>query len=193
MTSGAIESSPLHQRALELYRAPAASLEAIMRAGTAPPFEDLAGWEFNGVNVGVLPGLLGIRKFRKGFYAGPARVPQGPAPFLQGYNIPVRQNGVGAPHLAKPSDEAPKRFGFYRVYSAAENPRFRHYPRALLLDYGLGGNGFTPEALLRDYLVQVHPGSSDLLLGHAYLALGPLAVPVSFFLLERARPHSFAG
>jgi hypothetical protein len=193
MTTGAIATTPRFHSALELYRAPASTLEAILRAGPAPRFEDLVGWEFNGTNVGFMPGVLGIRKFRKGFYQGPPRAPEGPTPFVQGYNIPVRQNGVGRPHVAKPSDEAPKRFGFYRVYAASQNPRFQRYPQALLLDYGLGDNGLTPPALLRDYLVQVNPDSPDLLLGSAYLALGPLAIPAGFFILERARQHSFTG
>lgn len=134
-----------------------------------------------------MAGGLGFnRKFRKGFYKGPARA-DGPEPYSQGYNIPIRQDGAEQPHRAVPSDENPKRFGFYRVYDAEKNPRFRHYPRALLLDYGLGGNGLSPPALLRDYLVQVHAGSSELLLGKAYLALGPLSFAAGFFVLERVR------
>ena len=144
------------------------------------------------MNIGPLPGVLGIRKFRKGFYDGPA-LADGPSPFIQGFNIPIRQNAVGEPHVAKPSDESPKRFGFYRVYSAAQNPRFNQFPQAWLLDYGRGANGLFGPWFLRDYLVQVHAGSSELLLGYAKVAIGPLTFPGGFFVLERARKHGFAG
>jgi hypothetical protein len=62
----------------------------------------------------------------------------------------------------------------------------------LLLDYGLGGNGpFGPP--LRDYIVQVYPDNADLLLGKAYLALGPLRIPAGFFILERLKKHEHRG
>ena len=54
-------------------------------------------------------------------------------------------------------------------------------------------NGFSAPALLRDYLAQVHPGSSDLLLGKAYVALGPISFVGGFFVLLRARKHEFKG
>jgi hypothetical protein len=38
---------------------------------------------------------------------------------------------------------------------------------------------------LRDYLVQVTPGSNDLLLGQAFLAVGRARVAVGWFALER--------
>ncbi len=193
MTSAALATVPNLKTALDVYAAPGDALEAIMIRGAAPPFADLVGWEFDGWNVGMIAGGFGLnRKFRKGFYEGSPRA-EGPSPFIQGYNIPMHQDGADKPHRAKPSDEHPKRFGFYRVYAAKENPRFRKYESALLLDYGLGGNGFSAPALLRDYLAQVHPGSSDLLLGKAYIALGPVSFVGGFFVLQRARQHDFKG
>lgn len=165
--------------------------EAMMRAGVAPRFDDLVGWEFGGGNAVPLFRLLGIRKFVKGFYEGPPRAPRGPEPFIQGYNVDVRGNADDAPHLFKNPDE-PKRFGFYRVHAVVEGNRDDRYPNALLLDYGLGGNGlFGPP--LRDYLVQVYPDDPDLLLGKAYVALLGLRVPTNFFVLKRLHEHSFAG
>jgi hypothetical protein len=178
--------------ALEVYRAPSRTLFAIMADGAAPPADDLAGWEFNGLNLGPLREVIGIRKFRKGFYRGAPRG-EGPEPFIQGYNIPVKQNGVGNVHIAKPSDAQPKRFGFYRCIEASKDARFNRWPRAMLLNYGMGGNGFRVEALLRDYLVQVVPGSSDVLLGYAVFALGPLTIPGGFFVLDRWQRHEFTG
>ncbi len=189
-TSLALSDRP--RTALDVYNAPARTLFAIMAEGTAPPFDDLAGWEFNGLNIGLGPGLIGIRKFRKGFYRGAPRG-AGPEPFIQGYNIPVKQNGAGNVHIAKPSDATPKRFGFYRVFEAAKDVRFNRWPGALLLNYGMGGNGFRIEGLLRDYLVQVVPGQSDVLLGYAVFALGPLTIPGGFFVLDRWGKHTFTG
>ncbi len=164
--------------------------EAIFAQGTPPRFEDLAGWEFAGANATIFTRLLGIRKFVKGFYEGPPR-DAGPEPFLQGYNITVRQNADEAEHVYTPSDASPKRHGFYRVHAVVPGARDSRYPRSLLLDYGLGGNGlFGPP--LRDYIVQVFPDDPDLLLGKAYLALG-IRIPVSFFVLKRLRKHSFTG
>ena len=186
-------SAPPSAAAFALYESTDEQRFELMRNNPMPPAEDLAGWEFNGTNVGPLQGLIGIRKFRKGFYLGPERATGGPRSELHGFNIPVRQTGVEGRYHAKPSDENPKRFGFYRVYSAALNPRYNRFPQAWLLDYGLGGNGLAVEALLRDYLVQANPGSSDLLLGWACFHGGLAAIPGGFFVLERARPHSFQG
>ena len=62
------------------------------------------------------------------------------------------------------------------------------YLHALLLDYGKGGNKpWDPMAAIRDYIVQVDPESPDLLLGKAYIALGPLRVHTNYFILERHR------
>ncbi len=176
-----------------VWSAPTRTLHQIMREHPAPPMDEIAGWEYDGANTGIGPVLIRSRKFRKGFYRGASRATSDLEPFIQGYNINVRQNGIDRPHEAKPSDEAPKRFGFYRVYSADQHPRHRRYPQALLLDYSLGGNGLSLPSLLRDYLVQVQPGSSDLLLGHAFLQLGPVTLPASFFVLSRARKHEFVG
>ena len=63
------------------------------------------------------------------------------------------------------------------------------YLDALLLDYGA-----TPcpsagsPARLRDYLVRVEPGSDDLLLGQADLAIGSGRITVGWFALERLGP-----
>lgn len=170
-----------------------AARAAIMESGGAPALEDLVGWEFAGINTGWLAGIGGVRKFKKGFYEGPARA-AGPEPFVQGYNVPVRQNGVGQPHVAKPSDAAPKRFGFYRVHRVQPGARDSKYPKALLLDYSLGGNfALDPANLLRDYVVQVHPDDPELLLGRAYAALLGMRIPVSYFVLKRMNRHDFRG
>src|SRR5690606_22005234 len=104
--------------------------EVLMRNGVAPRFEDLVGWEFGGDNAVPLFRLLGIRKFVKGFYEGPPRSPRGPEPFVQGYNIDVANNADDGPHLLKPSKDAPKRYGFYRVHAVVPGARDDRYPNA---------------------------------------------------------------
>lgn len=173
-----------------MQRASSGQLEAMMRAGTAPSFESLAGWEWKGGNTPNIFRVVGIRKFVKGFYEGGApRERRGPEPYVQGYNIDVPDNDDQAPHqLADP----PKRWGFYRVHEIVEGAPDALYPNALLLDYSLGGNGpFGPP--LRDYLVQVYPENPDLLLGKAYLNLLGVRVPSNYFVLERLQQHDFAG
>ena len=81
------------------------------------------------------------------------------------------------------------RSGFYRVADLAEVP-----VGLVLLDYGRGPNPpWEPSRVLRDYLVRVERGSDEVLLGKAYLALGPVRVPTSYFVLERKRPTSWRG
>lgn len=165
--------------------------EAIMVSGIAPSFEDLVGWEFAGANTLPILRLVGIRKFCKGFYEGPA-LDDGPEPFIQGYNISVKNNADDAPHIFKPKPDAPKRFGFYRLHRVVEGARDDRYPNAHMLDYSRGANGiFGPP--LRDYLVQVYPDDPDLLLGKAYLALFGLRIPTNYFVLKRLHQHDFAG
>ena len=153
-----------------------AELEKVFASGTAPSASELAGHEWRGCNQPWFASLLGIKKFIKGFFRGPGGV--------EGYNIPVRQDGTGMPWSHKPSAEKPKRFGFYHVI-----PDDGRHPNSILLDYGASKRNLAiqPERLLRDYLVKV-PGETDILLGKAYLAFGSVYVPVSWFVLQRLRP-----
>lgn len=164
-------------RVLELERTPLAGLEQIFLGGTTPDLDDLAGWEFRGLNSPSYFKLLGIKKFVKGFWRGDDGA-------TWGYNYPVEQNPIEAGWFGLPSVAAPKRFGFYRVEPVDPTARDNKYLHAVLLDYGKGRNPpLDPSAGLRDYLVQL---DRDLFLGKAYFALGPLRVPTaSFFILER--------
>lgn len=157
-------------------------LEELLREGRAPEPASLAGFEFRGFNTPAFTALLGIRKFIKGFFSGPSG--------LEGYNIPARQNGLAGPWLHKPDPASPKRFGFYEVYRVRPEARDSRYPNAVLLDYGASRRNpaVAPERVLRDYLVEPFAGDPDVLLGKAYLALGPLRVATSFFVLGRLRP-----
>jgi hypothetical protein len=167
-------------QASERYRELAArsrrELSRVLDSGEQPSVAALEGHEFRGLNHFWWAPLLGIRKFIKAFF----RASSGED---FGCNTPVQQNGLDGDWIAKPSEEAPKRYAFFLVTPDAAGGR------GLLLDYGRGHNRFLdPSRFIRDELVRVDPGSDDLLLGKARLALGPLRVPLGYFLLERHRP-----
>jgi hypothetical protein len=167
--------------ALALERATRAELELVMVRGAMPDLDALVGWEFRGINHPAWARIAGIKKFVKGFFRGEdGRV--------MGYNSPVVQNVLDGRWRTKPSDTAPKRFGFYEVAPVDPTRRDNAYLHSVLLDYGRGGNArFDPTSGLRDYLVQVDPANPDLFLGKAYYALGPLRVHSNYFILERHR------
>ncbi|MGE0707391.1 MAG: hypothetical protein AB7N76_04425 [Planctomycetota bacterium] len=164
-----------------LGRSSQAELERVFVRGDTPDPHALAGWEYRGLNVAFWAEHSPIQKFVKGFYEDQDGQ-------VWGYNEPVVQDGPDAPWTAKPRDDDPKRFGFYRVDRVDPAARDNAYLHAILLDYGRGGNfPLDPAGRLRDYVVRVNAGSDELLLGKAYLALGPLRVPSNFFVLERRR------
>jgi hypothetical protein len=169
---------------LQLGYLPPRELETVLLRGEPPDPDALAGFEFRGMNAARFTRLLGIKKFIKGFYKNDAGQ-------LYGYNIPVVQDGLEDPWRYK-NEQDPKRFGFYRVDAVDPAATDNAYLSSLLLDYGRGGNhDLDPTSRLRDYLVRVNRGSDELLLGKALVAVGPLRVPVGFFILERLRPSSF--
>jgi len=167
--------------ALALERATHAELELAFVRGATPVLDELVGWEFRGINHPAWARIAGIKKFVKGFY----RDEDGRT---MGYNCPVDQNVLDGRWRTKPSDTAPKRFGYYEVAAVDPTRRDNAYLHAVLLDYGRGGNKvWDPTRGIRDYLVQVDPANRDLFLGKAYFALGPVRVHSNFFILERHR------
>jgi hypothetical protein len=171
---------PLPSRA---YLQLAGDLDAVMRRGALPSADELAGWEFRGANTPAWARLVGIKKFVKGFFRDRE------SGRLMGFNTPVAQNALDEPWIARPDDTRPKRFGFYSVDPVDATARDNVFLNSVLLDYSKGGNrAIDPTTTLRDYLVRL---DDDLYLGKAYVAVGPARVPVSYFVLERHRPHDF--
>ena len=161
---------------------PKAALEEVMVRGETPTLPALIGYEYRGYNIAPATALLGIRKFIKVFFTTSSGE-------VYGCNTPVAQNGLNRPWKAKPSEAEPRRYAFFSVTSVDPEVRDNTYLHALLIDYGRGRNpAYDPSRLLRDYLVRCVPGSDDLLLGKAYMALGPARLAAGFFLLERHRP-----
>lgn len=163
----------------EICRLPAHVHEELFLRGSAPRLSELSGWEFRGMNGGRLPPLLGIRRFIKGFRASERD------DTLDGYNLWAKQTRTPS---APWQERDPRPHGFYKVMPASASASDHRYPHALLLDYGLGDNPWThPGRFLRDYLVQIYPDDPKLLIGKAYVALGPLRIFGSHFVLERIR------
>lgn len=156
-------------------------LEKVMRMGVVPDAEKLAGWEFKGWNTMELTPLLGIRKFKKGFFKRQGK------DRMEGYNVVVIQNNLGQPWIDRLKAGRSIRHCWYEVYPVRLDEIDNRYPNALLINYGASGRNFAlnPARLLRDYLVQVYEDNPDLYLGKAYLAFGPLRVFQSYFVLER--------
>jgi len=169
----------------ELALSSDAHLEKMMQASKGPALESLVGFEWRGYNTSWRLKVLGLQKFIKGFFREGERV--------EGYNLPVQQNGLDSPWLDQPIPESPKRFAFYLVTQVDRESVDNSYPEALLLDYGASRSNPAHgiERLLRDYVVQPDPANPDLLLGKAYLAVGRLRLPSNFFVLERLRLTSW--
>jgi hypothetical protein len=167
-------------------------LEAVLRAGVAPDAAALTRSEWRGFNVGPKMRLLGLSKFIKGFFVAAGATSDGPgggeAPDqTEGYNTPVRQNGLAGPWTPKPSPEQPKRFGFFLVTPVSPGGPDHRYRNALLLDYGASPRNprGSPTRRIRDYLVQPDPANPALMLGKAYLAFGRARLFPQFFVIER--------
>lgn len=151
-----------------------AELEEIFKNGTTPDPAKLLDWEFKGYNVPFFAKLLGIKKFKKGFYKKGEEV--------WGYNIPQYQNDIGEPWRCKPVDHNPKRFGFYSVRKVQPGMAESAEPGALIFNYGDGDNFLWEGSFLRDYIKQVDPDNDDLYLGKAYVAVGLARIMPSFFI-----------
>ncbi len=160
-------------------------LEKVIRCGEAPDMASLVGWEFKGYNVLEPTELVGIRKFKKGFYLeDPTR---DPALGINGYNVKIHPNTLGEPWIEKTRGGEPLRHGWYDVYPVSLSERDNKYPNALLGNYGLSPKNsvFDARRGLREYLVQVYPDNPDLFIGKAYAAAGPMRFAIAFFILER--------
>ena len=155
-------------------------LEAVFARGTVPDTDRLVGYEFRGFNKPFFTKIAGFQKFRKGFYKKGEET--------WGYNINVVQGSLDKPWSCKPSDDDPKRFGFYAVKPIADDDAAAKETGAILLDYSEGKNGLFEGSFLRDYVKQVDPDNEDLYLGKAYSSFGGRQMMPTFFIIERDRP-----
>ena len=175
-----VNTTVASQRYLDLLRRSQRDLARLMVTGERPDPAALAGREFRGTNIPAASGLIGIRRFVKGFRTGPdGRV--------SGYNKRVKGADLGTP-WATSLFRGQAEFGFFTVGAVDPQAKDNRLLNALLLDYGAAPNpAWDISRVLRDYLVRVDPGSDELLLGQAYAALGPARVRIGHFVLEPAR------
>lgn len=163
-------------------------LMAVMQAGHPIDPAALDDTEYRGVSLG-LPRIverLTWKTFKKAFHRDST------TGRLRGWNVRIDQR---APEDYRPKTKRgrPVTFGHFEVVSAAGYDMPRACDRGLVLDYGRGRHRpFEPTAALRDPIVAIEAGSTELLLGWSYveLPLGRVGTP-SFFSLERDRPLSF--
>jgi hypothetical protein len=178
-----------------LAKADKKTLDDVMKNGTMPDLESMAGWEFDGYNLTFMATILGIRKFRKGFYKAQGKKFYGycsRAPELyKGYNVKMKQNKFKQPWEYK--NGKPQRFGWFDIITAyAFNKDLALHPNAALLHYGLDERNTLFEGkMLRDYLVQVNKDDKDIYLGKAYNAVGKNLVMPSYFIIKRAEKVNF--
>jgi len=168
-------------------------LEKIMRMGLQPNLGDLVGWEFRGYNTLDITSILGIRKFKKGFYQEDPSQDVEKAENIQGYNVQVVQTPLGDDWFAKIRRGDTVKHGWYDCYPVRLDEVDCKYPNSVLINYACPRNPvWDPSRKLRDYLVQVYPDNKDLFLGKAYGALfGPMRLFISYFILERMNESPF--
>ena len=157
------------------------TLEPVVQDGTAPDPEQLNGWSYCGWNhewVGKISG----EKFKKGF-----RKKDGEN---FGYNEIIRQDkqGYRGEWNVKLKHGRPIQVGYFRVslIDGEKSKRLNEPYRQLgYFDYNVPLNGLRTFffRVIRDFVVLPNPGDHSLMLGKAYLRLGPLNVFYCYFVL----------
>lgn len=178
------QASPVY---LDLARSSLRALSDMLIRGQRPDVSALVGSEYRGVNMPAATSrLLGLRRFIKGFTVDESGR-------VVGYNKLVVGHDLSAPWTVRPQRDGREAYAPFSVEPVEPESIDNRYLNALLLDYG---DVAQPEPgvarRLRDYLVRVVPGSDDLLLGRAFLAVGRVRVPVGYFALECMGPSTDA-
>ena len=140
----------------------------------APDPAALAGWEYVGLNTARWLRAAGADRFVKGFAGG------------HGYNRRVRRRRPDGAVAGgrRAGARAVRLLPDLPGRSDGDRQPVPRRPPARLRPLATGR--LDPAGILRDYLVAIDD-SHDLLLGHAFSAVGPLRLPASFFVLERFR------
>ena len=171
-------------KASDLWNHDNAQLRTALSRGQAIGPDELAGWEYRGVALGLPEFVekLTWKTFIKAFWRDPG------AEFVRGWNVRLVQTGLDGAIEFKQKHGQPFSFGPYRVTALPHKLPFA-IADGLLLDYGLETGFFDGMHLVRDPLVALNPGDPTQLLGWTYLQLGPWQLPTpSYFTLERLRP-----
>lgn len=171
-----------------LLTASNAELARMLAKGHALAPEDLAGYSYRGIALGLpkFIEMLSWKTFAKEFAFDQT------IGAVRGWNVRVQQTGVTGPVVPLVKDGKPFTFGHYRVVPGCGKSPLPAGP-GVLLDYGAGGN--PPWQLFnraRDPLVALAPGDPTTLLGWTYLELlGTQWKTPSWFILRRVGPVTF--
>lgn len=164
-----------------LLRASRRALRQALSAGFPIAAGSLDDTEYQGISL-ALPWI--IERFTwKTFTKTFRRTTTGE---LVGWNMRMEQTGVDGPPAPKRRNGVPLTWGHYRVRTARGVRFTAPYDQALLIDYDVPTNGPLLRRM-RDPLVAVVEGSSEVLLGVSYLDLGffGLMTPTYFALILR--------
>ncbi len=160
----------------------------VLRSGHPIDPTSLDDTEYRGVSLG-LPSVverLSWKTFKKVFHRDRE------TGVLRGWNVRMKQTGgIDGPHEPQMRRGQHRTFGHYQV-TPEEEHRAPFRTGGLLIHYGLGKNGLLdPIRRVRDPLVALEAGSSELLFGWSYVDLGFTTVGTpSFFALSRDVPLS---
>lgn len=155
-------------------------LEALLQQGTMPDPDEMAGWEYDGWSTLKISRYLKMQKFRKGFL-------KLDDDYYVGYNSRMVTNGINEGWIYQlGKDGKAKRWRIFDVMPANSDAENNLYPNSLLFDYRTGRNLPVVEETVRDFVVEVRPGDSRLLLGKMYNKFGKRFVFPNYFLLKRA-------
>jgi hypothetical protein len=161
-----------------LTRRTNAELDVLFAASPAPDPRVLVGYEWRGFNTPRWTRWAGIQKFIKGFFEIDGNV--------EGYNLRVPQNGITGPWTPMPRPEAPAAFGFFTVTQPKQSET--------LLDYGASRRNRwwriddVSMKVLRDYLVVPDEKHPDIMLGKAWMQIGPFRIFSNYFVVQKLRP-----
>ncbi|MFT5686332.1 MAG: hypothetical protein ACI8RZ_007288 [Myxococcota bacterium] len=169
----------------DLLALPRPDLLRTVQEGHPIDLEAMADTEYLGVSLGMPAWVdaLAWKTFMKTFHADPQHG-------LRGWNVRLEQDGLDAPPRPMEKGGEAITFGHYAARTIGPDDVFRDIQSGLMLDYGAGGNPWwDPAGFIRDPLVALHPGETDLLLGWSTVRLGSIRLPTpSFFALRRIGP-----
>ncbi len=176
-------------KANDVWRLTRPELGQLLLNGFAVDVDALRDVSFRGVSLGLPRWVerLTWKEFRKEMFTDEA------TGLVVGRNVRVVSRSElvplvdgASPPAARTKDGLPEVFGPFGVRALTGSG----YPCkvGVLLDYGLGHPAYHPMACLRDPIVALRKGSTDLLFGASYLSVaGALLATPSFFTLERER------
>lgn len=170
----------------ELAKLKTKQMDALMLTGGTPTMEEVLGYEYRGYNMNASTVILGTRKFKKGFFGDANK------DHAWGYNVLVKQNKMSEPWLAKPNEQNPDRKYFFKLLPAGNGYDAR-YDHSLFVDYAKSGEYFIlhPTRYTVDYLVYPDPENHDLMLGKSDAVIGPIRLPLGYFILERYNKSTY--